>query len=44
MTAEIGVDAKLIRTWMFDSFGSFPIKVHFVKAGLLDKTIHDPKK
>jgi hypothetical protein len=36
---EIGIDAKLIKMWMFDGFGSFPIKVHFVKAGLLDKSV-----
>jgi hypothetical protein len=32
------------KAWMFDSFGSFPIKVHFVKAGLLDKSVLDPKR
>jgi hypothetical protein len=36
---EIGIDAKLIKTWMFHGFSSFPIKFHFVKAGLLDKTV-----
>lgn len=41
---EIGVDAKIIRAWMFDGFGSFPIKHHFVKADLLDKSVLDPKQ
>lgn len=41
---EIGVDAKIIKAWMFDGFGSLPIKYHFVKAGLLDKRVLDPKK
>jgi hypothetical protein len=29
---------------MFEGFGSFPIKVHFVKAGLLDKSVLEQKK
>jgi ApeA N-terminal domain 1/Apea-like HEPN len=41
---EIGVDAKIIKAWMFDGFGSLPIKHHFVKAGLLDKRALDPKQ
>ena len=41
---EIGVDGKIIRAWIFDSFGSFPIKYHFVQAGLLDKHVLDPKR
>lgn len=41
---EIGVDAEIIKAWMFDGFGSLPIKHHFVKAGLLDKRVLDPKK
>jgi hypothetical protein len=41
---EIGVEAKIIKAWMFDSFGSFPIKFHFVKADLLDKSVLDPKQ
>jgi hypothetical protein len=41
---EIGVDTKIIKAWMFDGFGSFPIKYHFVKAGLLDKHVLDPKQ
>lgn len=41
---EIGVEAGIIRAWMFDSFGSFPIKYHFVKADLLDKSVLYPKQ
>jgi hypothetical protein len=41
---EIGVDAKIIKAWLFDGFGSLPIKYHFVKAGLLDKRVLDPKQ
>jgi hypothetical protein len=41
---EIGVDAKIIKAWMFDGFGSLPIKYHFVKAGLLDKRVLDPEQ
>jgi ApeA N-terminal domain 1 len=41
---EIGIDAKIIKAWMFDGFGSFPIKYHFVKADLLDKSVLDPKQ
>lgn len=41
---EIGVDAKIIRAWMFEGFGSFPIKVHFVQEGLLDKGVIEPKR
>jgi hypothetical protein len=40
---EIGVGTTIIKTWLFDSFGSFPIKYHFVKADLLDKSVLDPK-
>jgi hypothetical protein len=41
---EIGVEAKIIKAWMFDGFGSFPIKYHFVKSDLLDKSVLDPKQ
>ncbi len=41
---EIGIDARIIKAWMFDGFGSFPIKYHFVKADLLDKSVLDPKQ
>jgi hypothetical protein len=40
---EIGIDVTIIKAWMFDGFGSFPIKYHFVKGGLLDKSVLDPK-
>jgi hypothetical protein len=36
---EIGIDAKIIKAWMFDGFGSFPIKHHFVKSDLLDESV-----
>jgi hypothetical protein len=29
---------------MFDAFGSFPIKYHFVRADLLDKSVLEPGK
>jgi hypothetical protein len=38
---EIGVDVKIIKAWMFDGFGSLPIKYHFVESGLLDKSVLD---
>jgi ApeA N-terminal domain 1 len=41
---EVGIDAKIIKAWMFDGFGSFQIKHHFVKADLLDKSVLDPKQ
>jgi len=40
---EIGVDADIIKAWMFDGFGSYTIKYHFVKADLLDKSVLDPR-
>jgi hypothetical protein len=40
---EIGIDARIIRAWMFDGFGSFSINYHFVKADLMDKSVLDPK-
>lgn len=36
---EAGIDAKILRRWVFDNFLSAPIKIHFVQAGLLDKSI-----
>ena len=41
---EIGIDVEIIKSWIFDGFGSFPIKYHFVKADLLDKSVLDPKQ
>ena len=41
---EVGVDGKIIKAWIIDSFGSLTIKYHFVKAGLLDKRVLDPKR
>jgi hypothetical protein len=41
---EIGIEAGIIKTWMFDAFGSFPIKYHFVRADLLDKSVLEPGK
>jgi hypothetical protein len=33
---EIGIDATILKRWMYESFSSYPIKVDFVEAGLLD--------
>jgi hypothetical protein len=41
---EIGVDANIIKMWMFEGPGSFPIQLHFVKEGLLDKSAIEPKR
>jgi ApeA N-terminal domain 1 len=38
---EVGIDAQILKRWIFESFGSLPIKIHFVEAGLLSPT--DPR-
>jgi ApeA N-terminal domain 1 len=40
---EIGIDKKILKWWVFEGFRSYPIKVHLVKVGLLDKSAVDPK-
>jgi hypothetical protein len=40
---EIGVNEKILKQWVFEGFGSYSIKVHLVKTGLLDKSTLDPK-
>jgi hypothetical protein len=35
---EVGVDAEILKRWVFDNFLSAPIKIHFVEAGLLDRS------
>jgi len=40
---EIGIDVGIIKSWVFDSYSSYPIKSEFVKAGLLDESALDPK-
>jgi hypothetical protein len=41
---EIGIDVGIIKSWMFDGVGSLPIKYHYVKADLLDKSVLNPKQ
>jgi hypothetical protein len=41
---EVGVYGKNIKAWIFDGFGSLPIKYHFVKASLVDKRVFDSKR
>lgn len=36
---EVGIDAAILKRWIYESFGSYPIKVHFVEAGLLDPSV-----
>jgi hypothetical protein len=36
-----GVDAEILKRWVFESFDSYPIKSHFVEAGLLDPSVLD---
>ena len=43
LLSEIGIDAGIIKAWMFDSFSSYPIKYDLVKADLLDKSVLDTK-
>jgi hypothetical protein len=33
---EAGIDSRILKRWVFESFGSYPIKVQLVEAGLLD--------
>ncbi len=40
---EIGIDEKILKRTVFDAWGSFGIKVHFAKVGLLDKSAVEPK-
>jgi hypothetical protein len=40
---EIGIDGKILKWWVFEGFRSYPIKFHFVKAGLLDSSAIEPK-
>lgn len=35
---EAGIDEQILKRWAFHSFLSAPIRIHFVQAGLLDKT------
>jgi hypothetical protein len=42
---EAGIDGQILNRWAFDSFLSVPIKIHFVQAGLIDKSalrVDDP--
>jgi hypothetical protein len=36
---EAGIDGQILKRWTFNSFLSAPIKIHFVQAGLLDKSV-----
>ena len=36
---EAGIGGQILKRWVFDSFLSAPIKIHFVQAGLLDKSV-----
>jgi hypothetical protein len=36
---EAGIDARILKRWVFESFGSYRIKIHFVEAGLLDASL-----
>ena len=36
---EVGIGARILKRWVFESFGSYPIKVHFVEAGLLNPSV-----
>ena len=40
---ELEVSPKLLKSWVFDGFRSYPIKVHFARAGLIDKSDVEPK-
>ncbi|ULK98497.1 HEPN domain-containing protein [Bradyrhizobium sp. I71] len=41
---EAGIDAQILKRWIFDNFLSAPIKIHFVQAGLLDKSVLRPER
>jgi hypothetical protein len=36
---EAGIDGQMLKRWAFESVLSDPIKIHFVEAGLLDKSV-----
>jgi hypothetical protein len=36
---EIGIDAAILKRWLYESFGSYPIKMHFAEAGLVDPSV-----
>ncbi|HZL29733.1 MAG TPA: HEPN domain-containing protein [Pseudolabrys sp.] len=40
---EIGIDEKIVKHWMYESFRSYLIKHYFVAGGHLDKSILAPK-
>ena len=42
LLCEIGIDKKMLRKWLYDGGGSFPIKYSFVEVGLLDKGALEP--
>jgi hypothetical protein len=41
---EIGIDERTLKWWTFEGHRSYPIKVHFVKVGLLDKSAIEPQQ
>ncbi|MGM4929648.1 HEPN domain-containing protein [Tardiphaga sp. 619_E2_N8_5] len=36
---EAGIDAQILKRWIFDSFLSAPTKIYLVQAGLLDNSV-----
>jgi hypothetical protein len=36
---EVGIDAAILKRWLYKSFGSYSIRVNFVEAGLLDPSV-----
>jgi hypothetical protein len=40
---EIGIDEAILKWWVFEGFKSYPIKYHFVQAGLLNKSVVEQK-
>jgi len=40
---ELGIEAKILKWWVYEGFHSYPIKVHLAKAGLLDTSAVEPK-
>ena len=39
---ELEIDASILKHWIYEGFNSYPIKRHFVDAGLLDESVLTP--
>jgi hypothetical protein len=43
LLSELGIEAGILKSWIFEGFRSHSIKFNLVKVGLLDESALDPK-